>query len=49
MEHRLITDQLSKEEERNLNSEIMIVKRKIKDSEPAGNVEVKIEKAEQRK
>lgn len=44
-----MTAQLSKDDEKNLNNEITLLKRKMKDAETVGNIEYKIEKAEQRK
>jgi hypothetical protein len=44
-----MTAQLSKEEEKNLNGEITLLKRKMKDAETVGNIEFKIEKAVERK
>lgn len=49
LELRLRTADLSKEEEKNLNNEITLAKRKVKDAEPAGNIEGKLASAEQRK
>lgn len=46
---RLRTAELSKEEEKNLNNEILVAKRKVKDAEPAGNIEGRLAAAEQRK
>ena len=46
LEHRQMTKQLSKLEEKELNNEIMTLKRKIKDAESSGNVEIKLEQAE---
>lgn len=44
-----MTAVLVKDEEKNLNNEITLLKRKIKDSESVGNIESKIEKAQERK
>lgn len=49
LEHRLITQELTKEQEKALNVEIISVRRRIKDAESAGNIEAKLDKAEQRK
>jgi hypothetical protein len=49
LEHRLTTDTLSKDDEKNLNNEIMLLKRKIKDAESVGNIEFKIAKAQEKK
>ena len=49
LELRLRTAELSKDEEKNLNNEIMVAKRKVKDAEPAGNIEGRLAAAEQRK
>lgn len=43
------TADLSKEEEKNLNAEITLAKRKIKEAESSGNIEVKLAKCEERK
>jgi hypothetical protein len=44
-----MTAKLSKEEEKNLNGEITLLKRTMKDAETVGNIEFKIEKAIERK
>lgn len=49
LEQKLMTAVLVKDEEKNLNNEITLLKRKIKDSESVGNIESKIEKAQERK
>ena len=38
LEHKLTTDTLSKDDEKNLNNEIMLLKRKTKDAESVGNI-----------
>ena len=37
---------LSKKEERDINNEINLLKRKVKDAESAGNIEIKLDQAE---
>ena len=49
LENRLMTAQLTKDDEKNLNTEITLLKRKMKDAENVGNIEFKIEKAYERK
>lgn len=44
-----MTASLSKDEEKNLNTEITLLKRKMKDAETVGNIEFRIEKAHERK
>lgn len=49
LEHRLCTAALTKDDEKNLNNEITLLKRKMKDAETVGNIEFRIEKAQERK
>lgn len=44
-----MTAQLTKDDEKNLNNEITLLKRKMKDAETVGNIEFRIEKAFERK
>ena len=44
-----MTASLSKDDEKNLNNEIALLKRKMKDAETVGNIEFKIETAHERK
>lgn len=41
-----MTKDLNKNEEKQINTEIMLLKRKIKDAESSGNLELKLEQAE---
>jgi len=41
-----MTASLGKDEEKNLNNEITLLKRKMKDAETVGNIEFRIEKAQ---
>lgn len=41
-----MTKQLSKNEEKDINNEIMVLKRKIREAEFSGNIEIKLEQAE---
>ena len=41
-----MTKELSKNEERELNNEIMLLKRNIREAESSGNIEIKLEQAE---
>ena len=45
LEHIQISKELSKVEERDLNNEINLLKRKIKDAVNTGNIEMKLEQA----
>ncbi len=49
LEHRLLTADISKDEEKNLNNEIMLLKRKLREAESSGNIEEKLEHCEDRK
>lgn len=49
MEHRLLTADITKDEEKSLNSEIMLLKRKLREAESSGNIEFKLEQCEERK
>jgi hypothetical protein len=44
-----MTASLSKDDEKNLNNEITLLKRKMKDAETVGNIEFEIETAHERK
>ena len=49
LEHKLITAaDLSKNDERSINNEITEIKRKLKNAESSGNIEIKLEKCEMR-
>lgn len=41
-----MTKQLNKNEEKDINNEIMILKRKIREAESSGNIEIRLEQAE---
>ena len=41
-----MTKELTKNQEKEINTEIMMLKRKIKDAESSGNIEMKLEEAE---
>ena len=41
-----MTASLGKDEEKSLNNEITLLKRKMKDAETVGNIELRIEKAQ---
>ena len=41
-----MTKQLSKNEEKDINNEIMMIKRKIREAESSGNIEIRLEQAE---
>lgn len=41
-----MTKDLNKNQEKEINTEIMMLKRKIKDAESSGNIEIKLEQAE---
>lgn len=41
-----MTKELNKNQEKEINTEIMLLKRKIKDAENTGSIEIKLEKAE---
>jgi uncharacterized coiled-coil DUF342 family protein len=49
LEHRLLTADITKEEEKSLNNEIMLLKRKVREAESSGNIEYKLEQCEERK
>jgi chromosome segregation ATPase len=49
LEHRLLTADITKDEEKSLNSEIMLLKRKQREAESSGNIEFKLEQCEERK
>jgi hypothetical protein len=49
LEHRLLTAAITKEEEKALNNEIMLLKRKVREAESTGNIECKLEQCEERK
>lgn len=49
LEHRLISADISKAEEKSLNDEIMLLKRKLREAESSGNIEMKLEQCEERK
>lgn len=44
-----MTASLSKNEEKALNDEIMVLKRKMREADGAGNIEYKLEQAQARK
>lgn len=41
-----MTKELTKNEERDINTEITMLKRKIKEAESSGNIEIRLEQAE---
>ena len=41
-----MTKDLNKNQEKQINTEIMLLKRKVKDAESSGNIEIKLEQAE---
>jgi chromosome segregation ATPase len=45
----LLTADITKDEEKSLNNEIMLLKRKIREAESSGNIEFKLEQCEERK
>jgi chromosome segregation ATPase len=49
LEHRLLTAEITKEEEKSLNNEIMLLKRKLREAESSGNIEYRLEQCEERK
>lgn len=44
-----MTKDLTKNQEKDINNEITLIKRKIKEAESSGNIEIKLEEAEDRK
>lgn len=45
----MVTADITKEEEKALNTEIMLLKRKLREAESSGNIEFKLEQCEERK